>query len=70
VNRYWLNRADAEPGGMTFLVDRRGIIRYIQPDGRYEKNSADRKARGEYDKLDKQIQSLLKEPAEDSPDGG
>ena len=70
VNRYWLSRADAEPGGMTFLVDRKGIIRYIQPDGRYEKNSRDRKARGEYDKMEKQIQSMLKEPTEDSPGGG
>jgi hypothetical protein len=62
VNRYWLERADAEPGGMTFLVDRKGIIRYIQPDGRYEKGSKDRQTRQEYDKLEKQIQALLKEP--------
>ena len=69
VNRYWLNRADAEPGGMTFLVDRKGIIRYIQPDGRYEKNSRDRKARQEFEKLEKQIQSLLKEPSGVSSSG-
>jgi hypothetical protein len=62
VNRYWLNRADAQPAGMTFLIDRKGIIRYIQPDGRYEKNSKDRKARQEFDKLERQIQSLLNEP--------
>lgn len=70
LNRYWLNRADAEPGGMTFLVDRKGIIRYTQPDGRYEKNSRDRKARGEFEKLEKQIQSLLREPAKQASDGG
>jgi hypothetical protein len=70
VNRYWLNRADAEPAGMTFLIDRKGIIRYIQPDGHYEKNSKDRKARQEFEKLEKQIQSLLKEPPEEPPSGG
>lgn len=63
LNRYWLNRADAEPGGMTFLIDRRGIIRYIQPDGRYDRNAPDRKARGEFEKMERQIQLLLKEPA-------
>jgi AhpC/TSA family protein len=69
ANRYWLNRTDSEPGGMTFLVDRKGIIRYIQPDGRYEKNAKDRKSRAAYDTLEKQIQSLLSEAAKD-PDGG
>ena len=70
LNRYWLNRADAEPASMTFLVDRKGIIRYIQPDGRYEKDSRNRKARGEFEKLEKQIQALLQEPVEESSDGG
>ena len=68
VNRYWLNRADAEPAGVTFLVDRKGIIRYIQPDGRYEKDSKDRKARREFEKLEKQIQALLQEPVDDPSD--
>jgi peroxiredoxin len=63
VNRYWLNRADAEPSAATFLIDRRGVIRYIQPDGRYEKGSRDRTARREYENLEKHIQSLLKEPS-------
>ena len=62
VNRYWLNRADAEAAAATFLIDRRGVIRHIQPDGRYEKDSRDRKARQEYENLEKQIQALLKEP--------
>ena len=62
VNRYWLNRADAEAAATTFLIDRRGIIRYIQPDGRYDKTSRDRNARREYERMEKQIQALLKEP--------
>jgi hypothetical protein len=71
VNKYWLNRADAEPAGMTFLIDRKGIIRYIQPDGRYEKNSKDRRSREAYERMDKQIQALLKEtPPAAAPQGG
>ncbi len=61
VTRYWLDRPDAEPAGVTFLIDRRGIIRYIQPDGRYEKDSRDRVARRAYENLEKQIQLLLQE---------
>jgi peroxiredoxin len=75
VNKYWLNRADAEPGGMTFLIDRKGIIRYIQPDGRYERNSRDRRSRAAFERLEKQIEVLLKEapPAtapQNAPAGG
>ncbi|MBI1955693.1 MAG: redoxin domain-containing protein [Acidobacteria bacterium] len=61
LNRYWLNRADAEMTATTFLIDRKGMIRYVQPDGQYEKNSSNRAARKEFEKLDKQVQSLLKE---------
>ena len=70
VNRYWLNRADAERGGMTFLIDRKGIIRYIQPDGQYEKDSKNRKAREAYQKLEKQIQSLLQQPLDGPANAG
>jgi peroxiredoxin len=70
VTRYWLSRADAESDAVTFLIDRKGIIRYIQPDGGYEKDSRNRKARGEFEKLEKEIQALLQEPAEEPSNGG
>lgn len=60
LNRYWLDRADAELTSTTFLIDRKGVIRYIQPDGQYEKNSPSRAARREYSKLEKEIETLLK----------
>jgi peroxiredoxin len=65
VNRYWLNQADAEATAATFLIDRQGIIRYVQPDGQYDKNSTDKSARKKYENLEKQIQLLLKEGAPD-----
>lgn len=64
INRYWLNRAEAEMAAATFVIDRQGIIRYIQPDGLYEKNSSQRALRREYDNLVKQIEGLLKEAGE------
>ncbi len=63
VNRYWMNRADVEGLAATFLIDRQGLVRYVQPDGRYEKNSRDRAARRNYENLEKIIQTLLAEPA-------
>ena len=61
MNRYWLDRADAEMAAVAFVIDRNGVIRYIQPDGQYEKNSPNRVRRREFEKLEKQIQNLLKE---------
>ena len=59
LNRYWLGQADAEMTAATFLLDRKGVIRYIQPDGQYEKNSPNRLVRKEYSKLAKEIETLL-----------
>ena len=67
LNRYWLQRADADFTGTTFLIDRKGVIRYIQADGLYEKNSPRSAMRREYAKLEGEIETLLKsgeEPAE------
>ncbi len=68
MNRYWLDRADAEQGAATFLIDRKGIVRYIQHDGQYEKNSANRTLRREYEKLQKAIETILK--SDDAKAGG
>jgi peroxiredoxin len=60
LNRYWLQQADAELAAATFVIDRQGVIRYIQPDGYFEKNSRNRTLRKEYEKLDTAIENLLK----------
>ena len=65
LNRYWLQRTDADVTSTTFLIDRNGIIRYIQPNGQYEKNSPNRTIRREYLRLEKEIETLLK-PEESS----
>ena len=60
LNRYWLPQADADRAAALFLIDRQGIIRYIQPDGQFEKNSRNRVLRREYEKLENAIEGLLK----------
>ena len=71
TNLYWMDRADVDMSAVTFLIDRNGVIRYIQPDGRYEMQSQNRAWRREFEKLEKEIQSLLKEEpkASGSPGG-
>ena len=60
LNRYWIDRGDAELTSATFVIDGKGIVRYIQPDGQYDKNSSNRAMRKEYEKLEKAIENLLK----------
>ena len=61
LNRYWLNRPDADLTATTFLIDRQGIIRYIQPDGMYDGKSSRRSMRKAYEKLQEAVENLLKQ---------
>jgi len=63
VNRYWLTEADADMGAAAFLIDRKGVIRFIQGRGLYERNSPNRAVRREYETLQRLIEQLLKENA-------
>lgn len=68
INRYYMNQADVDALSATFLIDRNGLVRYVQPDGRYIKDSKDRNTRRQYENLEKKVQALLAEPlAEDAP---
>ena len=69
VNRYWLTEADADMGSAAFLIDRKGVIRFIQGRGLYEKDSPNRAVRREYEALQRVIEQLLKEnvPASEPP---
>lgn len=62
VNRYWMNQADVDALSATFLIDRNGVVRYVQPDGRYEKNARDRGTRRQYEEMERIIKTLLAEP--------
>jgi len=60
LNRYWLETGDTEQTTSAFLIDRKGVVRYIHGDARYNKNSPNKAVKREYEKLDKEIQLLLK----------
>jgi peroxiredoxin len=53
---WWLGGARHRFTSVSFLIDRRGVIRHIHPGGQYVKGDAD------YAKLQQMIQTLLAEP--------
>ena len=48
------------------MIDCKGIIRYIQLDGKYAKNSRERNAKKQYEEVEKIIQTLIEEPPPDA----
>ncbi len=55
LHEWWLDRGDQDFTSVSFLIDRKGVIRHIHPGGEYVKGD---KA---YATLDKTIQELLAE---------
>jgi len=54
LNRWWLDRERAWTS-VSFLLDKKGVIRFIHPGGKYAPGSPD------FAEMDKQIQGLLTE---------
>jgi len=55
LRRWWLNHDEAQWTSVSFLLDRKGVIRHIHPGGQYVKGDAD------YEALKNKIEELLKE---------
>lgn len=55
LNEWWLNAEPRSWTSVSFLIDRRGRIRYVHPGGSYEEGQAD------YDQLVNHIETLLAE---------
>lgn len=55
LHRWWLDQGDQAWTSVTFLIDRKGIIRHIHPGGQYVKGDAD------YVTMKAKIEELLKE---------
>jgi len=55
LRRWWLNDGQPNATSASFLIDRKGVIRYIHPGVKYVKGDADYKA------LKGKIEELLKE---------
>ena len=55
LNAWWLKTNPGKWTSVSFLLDRKGIVRYIHSGGQYVKGD------GEYEKLQQEIEKLLKE---------
>jgi peroxiredoxin len=56
LHRWWLDQHDRGWTSVTFLLDQRGVIRYVHPGGAFFKGEAG------YDALERKIEALLTEP--------
>jgi peroxiredoxin len=56
LKEWWLNGGDTRWTSVSFLIDRRGIVRHIHPGGQYVKGDP------EYSALKTRIEELLREP--------
>ena len=73
LRRYWLAKGKHRWTSVSFLIDKRGIIRYIHPGGEYYKGKDETRteAQRDYDELKAMIEKLIAEPSEskdESPD--
>ena len=55
INAWWLQDDRRKWTSVSFLLDRKGIVRYIHSGGQYVKGD------GEYEKLQQEIEKLLNE---------
>ena len=64
LRRYWLNRGRHRWTSVSFLVNKRGKIRYIHPGGEYYKGEGETRtdAQRDYDELKTMIEKLIAEP--------
>lgn len=55
LHRWWLDRGNEKWTSVSFLIDRRGVIRHIHPGGEYVKGDKD------YVRMEAKIEELLSE---------
>lgn len=57
LNAWWMSPTPHDYTSVSFLIDRKGVIRYIHPGGKYARGEKD------YDEIKATIEKLLAEPA-------
>jgi len=55
LKQWWLDRGDERWTSVSFLLDRKGVVRHIHPGGQYVKGDKD------YDAMKAKIEELLAE---------
>ncbi len=65
LRRYWLSNSRHRWTSVSFLIDKRGKIRYIHPGGEYYKgeDETQTEAQRDYDELKGLIEKLIAEPS-------
>ena len=66
LKRYWLAKGRHRWTSVSFLIDKRGKIRYIHPGGEYYKGEGktQTEAQWDYDELKTMIEKLIAEPSQ------
>ena len=66
LKRYWLSNSRHRWTSVSFLIDKRGKIRYIHPGGEYYKgeDETQTEAQRDYDELKGLIEKLIAEPSQ------
>ena len=66
LRRYWLAKGGHRWTSVSFLIDKRGKIRYIHPGGEYYKGEGETRteAQRDYDELKAMIEKLIAEPSQ------
>ena len=66
LRRYWLSNSRHRWTSVSFLIDKRGKIRYIHPGGEYykEEGETQTEAQRDYDELKGLIEKLIAEPSQ------
>ena len=66
LRRYWLAKGRHRWTSVSFLIDKRGRIRYIHPGGEYYKGEGETQieAQRDYDELKGLIEKLIAEPSQ------
>ena len=66
LRRYWLAKGRNRWTSVSFLIDKRGKIRYIHPGGEYYKGEDETRteAQRDYDELKRLIEKLIAEPSQ------
>ena len=64
LRRYWLAKGRNRWTSVSFLIDKRGKIRYIHPGGEYYKGETQTEAQRDYDELKGLIEKLIAEPSQ------
>lgn len=61
INSYWLGEEERSFTSVSFLIDKKGIIRFVHDGGEFYRSESDQDADHAYQTIEEKIQELLRE---------